>query len=179
MPPFEKRKIELKELQNKINLLFLWLAIVLLVFIGLLTTTYFILYILLQTQEDLITERQANQKTQEVSQMGERIDQINQRLEIIAQQQNNSVIWTPLLLELNKLTPEDVYLISLNYQGQDKDLHISGYAQTRDGLLTFRDQLKQSPYFADLESPLSNIIKQAEINFIFTAKPVYYSSLKE
>ncbi len=179
LPPAEKNKLKLEKLQKKIYFCFLWLAGVLLIFVGLLLSTYFIIQVMLQGQENLIDQRKASQKNKEIALMQERINQANQRLKLVNKKQQTFVVWTPILLEFSDLVPNQVHLTNLSYQEANERLRLSGYAQTREDLLIFEEKLKTSNFFTDLESPLTNIIKQRDINFNFSLKPIPQSGLNK
>jgi hypothetical protein len=48
---------------------------------------------------------------------------------------------------------------------------VSGFAPTRDDLIGFENKLKGNPYLKNISSPLSNIIKESNINFSIVAAP--------
>ncbi len=179
LPPAEKKKLKLAELQKRIYLLFLWLGAILIVFIALLIAAYFNLEIILNEQEDLIIEREADQKNQEIALIKQRVDQVSQRLSVVDNKQQGFISWTSALLGLSRIVPDGVYLTGFNYQKTGGKLDISGHARTRDDLLLFESRLEQSDYFAEVESPLSNIIKQTDINFSFSLRPLQYFELSQ
>lgn len=47
---------------------------------------------------------------------------------------------------------------------------MNGHAPTRNDLLRFEEQLRESGYVQDIVSPLSNIVQETDINFVLQAK---------
>jgi Tfp pilus assembly protein PilN len=179
LPPKEKKELELAELNRlAVSLAFRFL-IILIIFVLLLANTYFCLSILIKAQKDLIEIRQSDKEAQHQTEFEEKIKQINREAKQIYAKQNNLIVWTPILEKLSKSTPQGVYLINFSYQASNNQIKISGWAKNRDRLLAFENSLKEVSYFEEVQSPLSNLIKQADINFSFTLKPVVLLSSQD
>jgi len=171
LPPKEKEKLELDNLNQLIFFLAIRIAIFLLIFTLLLITTYYCLSILLKEQKRLIEINENDIKIQQLVKMEEKIKNVNQQLHKINLKQKELVVWTPALEELSKITPSGVYLINFSYRLSNNEINLSGWAESRDKLINFKDSLEESALFVNLESPLSNLIKQTDINFSFTLEP--------
>ena len=171
LPPEERKKIELLEFASLLIFFVFRLSIILIIFIAILITTYFSLNIFVKTQDNLIEIRQSDEKTQYQMEIEEKIENVNQEARRIFIKQNESIVWTPILEELSKITPDGVYLINFSYRASNEKIDITGWASNRDKLLVFENSLKESKYFDNINSPLSNLIKQADINFSFTVEP--------
>ncbi len=172
LPPQEKKRLELTEFAFLLISFGCRLAIILIIFVVILITTYFSLFILVKAQDNLIEVRQNDEKTQHQMEIEGKIEKVNQEARRIFIKQSELIIWTPILERLSKITPSGVYLINFSYRASSEEINITGWANNRDKLLVFENLLKESPYFEDLNAPLSNLIKQTDINFSFTAKPV-------
>lgn len=151
------------------------IAVFLLVFILLLISTYYCLFILLKEQKRLIEINENDIKIQQLVKIEEKIENVNQQLAKINLKQNELVVWTPILEELAKITPSGVYLLNFSYRLSVNKINLSGWAENRDKLIRFKDLLEESSLFINLESPLSNLIKQNDINFNFTFEPALLS----
>ena len=172
LPPKEKEKLELDDLNQLIFFLAIRIAIFLLIFILLLISTYYCLSILLKEQKRLIEINENDIRIQQLVKMEERIKNVNQQLTKINLKQNELVIWTSVLEELAKIIPSGVYLTNFSYRLFDNKINLSGWAENRDKLINLKNSLEESVFFVNLDSPLSNLIKQTDINFSFTLEPV-------
>jgi len=173
LPPQEKKKLELAELSRLLIFSAVRLVIILAIFILVLVNTYFCLRILINTQNDLIEIRQSDERAQRQAEVEEKIQRLNQDARKIYLKQNDLVLWIPILEDLSKIIPSGIYLINFSYRTSAGQIDLNGWASNRDKLLAFENSLKESSYFKDLESPLTNLIKQTDINFSFTLKPTH------
>jgi len=173
LPPKEKEELELANL-NRLLVFFAFRTLfVLLIFTLLLASTYFSLIILLRTQDKLIETRQNNSETQKSLGIGEKIKEANQLINKVYLKQGQLSTWTPLLEEVAKVVPVGVYLANFSYQEDKGIISINGWANTRENLLVFEKSLEESAFFTEIESPLSNLLKQSNIDFRFSFKPIF------
>ena len=172
LPPREKKGLELAKLSRLLAFFTVRLVIILVIFILVLISTYFCLRIFISTQNDLIKARQSDERVQYQIEVEEKIQQLNQDARKIYLKQDGLVLWIPILEELSKITPSGIYLINFSYLAFTDQINLSGWANNRDKLLVFENSLKKSSYFEEIEAPLTNLIKQTDINFSFTLKPV-------
>jgi len=171
LPPEEKRKIELMNFSHLAAFIGVWFFVILVVFTLLLASAYFSLFILSKSQYKLIESRKTEEKAQRLIKMEEKIKQTNQRLSQMHLKQKELILWTPILEELAEITPSGIYLTNLS-QTTDNQIRLSGWANKRDIMLNFQSFLEQSSRFTDIEAPLSNLLKQTDIDFVFNFKPV-------
>jgi len=172
LPPAEKKQLELASFVRLAISFGVWISVSLIVFVLLLVSTYGSLAILLKDQNRLIEIRRADHKTQRLVEMEEAIKKVNNQLVDIVLKQKELIVWTPALEELSKITPSGIYLNNFIYQSSLNRINITGLANNRDTLLFFQKQLEDSLYFIEIEAPLSNLIKQTNINFSFSFQPV-------
>ncbi len=177
LPPEEIKRIELTKFAFLLISFGIRLGIILAIFVIILATTYFSLLILVKGQDNSIEARQNDEKIQYQMEVEGKIESINQEAKNILDKQDKLIVWTPIMENLSKVTPDGVYLINFSYRASNDQINITGWARNRDKLLSFENSLKDSMYFEDVDSPLSNLIKQSDINFSFTTKPM--GSLKE
>ncbi len=168
LPPQEKKEAELANLTRLVTSLSIWFLAFLIIFTLLLASTFFYLSILLRAQNRLIEIRQSDPKAQRLVEIEKKIKQANSRLSQIHLKQKDLILWVPLLEEMAELTPGRIYLTSFSYQLAENQIYLSGWANTRDNLLTFQDSLEESPFFVEVEAPLSNLLKKSDIDFNFT-----------
>jgi len=171
LPPQLKKELELTELGQWLASFGLRLATILIIFTLILVTTYFSIFILIKTQNDLIEERKGDQRIQHQAEIENKIEQVNEQARQIFIKQDQIITWIPLLEELSQVTPSGVYLINFSFRAIDNQINLTGWARDRDRLLRFEELLNESPYFDEINVPLTNLIKQTDINFNFTLKP--------
>jgi len=172
LPSAEKKQLELASFIRLAASFGIWILISLIIFVLLLVSTYGSLAILLKDQNRLIEIRRADRKTQRLVEIEETIKKVNNQLIDIHLKQKELIVWTPVLEELSKITPVEIYLGNFTYQSSLNRISITGLANNRDRLLFFQKQLEDSPYFIEIEAPLSNLIKQTNIDFSFSFQPV-------
>lgn len=171
LPPQQIKAREEKEYTRKIVLAFIFCFIILAI-------SFSLLFILQQTiqksflnsqqQELAAFEKYFNQeKNKKIEQEVENINKILSRVSTI---EENKTRWSNTLIELTKITPENLYFSSLKINKQEKKIEIMGLAKTREGLLKFQDNLEKSEYFENVTSPISNIISPENINFTIEAR---------
>jgi len=171
LPPQERKRLELTKFSFLLISFGIRLVIILIIFVIILITTYFSLLILVKSQDNSIEARQNDEKVQYQIEIEEKIKKVNQEANNIFIKQSEIIVWTPILEELSRINPNGLYLINFSYRSSSEQIDITGWAKDRDGLLKFEEMLKESSYFQEVESPLSNLIKQTDINFSFTVKP--------
>ncbi|MFH0906998.1 MAG: PilN domain-containing protein [bacterium] len=172
LSPAEKEKIKMNKFIHFIVFFGISFLALLIVFSLLLASVLFSSSIIVKSQNKLIEVRENDEKSQQLVEIETKINNVNEHINQINIKQKNSVIWTFVFEELSKLTPLGIYLNSFSYYISGNIISISGNADNRDNLLLFKKALEQSPYFDEIDSPLSNLIKQTDIDFYFTFKPI-------
>jgi len=172
LPPREIKKLEMTHFSKLLGFFSLWLAFFLVVFTLFLISTIFSISIILKSQNELIEIRNNDEQTQQLIEIENKTKQLNKYLDQIYIKQNELIFWTPILEELSEIAPSEVYIIDLSYQKSTNKVSLVGFASTRDRLLVFQDRLSKASCFTEIEAPLSNLIKQSDIDFIFTMKPI-------
>jgi Tfp pilus assembly protein PilN len=171
LPQEEKRELELIKISFKLRSFVFCSLISFLIFIIFLGNTLLCLSILLRTQKELVEIRQNDKRTQYLLEMENKIKEINSGMERIIQKQGELFLWTPLLEELAKTVPQGAILTGISYSPGSQRVSLSGVADGREEVLFFQQALEKNKYCFDLEAPLSNLLKQREVNFTFTFKP--------
>lgn len=97
-----------------------------------------------------------------------KVDEANNLLTLLSQtQKSNQHVSENLNAIINNLPPE-IKLSSFRY-GADKPsvfkIYLTGSAQNRNALIKFVDRLKALPSFAEIESPVSNLLKEEGASF--------------
>lgn len=170
LPPAEKRILELEQIQRWILFYASAILMILIIFVGLLAGIWSFLLVQHKSLASNLKSIQSNTAWgQTLIEQRESIKKINQELEQINRIQKNHQYYSRLLIGLADLIPEGVRLesISVDKQGQ---MALYGFAPRRDQVIALKQNLEQSKFFENVESPLSNLTKQEAINFYFKLK---------
>lgn len=76
---------------------------------------------------------------------------------------------TPLFEAVIRGTPPAIRLDSIQFRAGSREFALKGFAPTRSSLLEFLSALDRDPLIAKTSSPVSNLIKETEVEFSFTA----------
>lgn len=170
LPPKEKKEIEIANLSRFIAFVSAQLLALLAVFVILLLTTYFYLSTLVKAQDRLIEIEQKDTRTQRLADIEGMIKQTNQIIDHVFANQKKTILLTPILEEITRIVPTGVYLTNFSYQRETNQIKISGRADQREDFLLFQKNISEDALFTELESPLSNLLKQKEVDFNFSFK---------
>ena len=116
-------------------------------------------------QEALKYQQQTNVLKKSQNIYNQQIKDINNSLQALEQIQKNFYPTTNLLLRINELIPEAIYIVSLNYNHPDQTLLMKGKADNRQVLLNFQADIKKIDFIEKVELPLSTILKKEDIDF--------------
>ena len=81
--------------------------------------------------------------------------------------QKQEVDWANFILKLSNLVPEGVRLTDVTLSNGSKS-SILGMANSREALLTFKQNLESQTEFKVLELPISDLLKREDIEFSFS-----------
>ena len=94
-----------------------------------------------------------------------KIDQFNKNFEQVSKLSGQHIRFSPVLVELVNLTPEEIKFTYLNFKQSDGIIELRGNAATREGLLRFQENLSKSAFWEDLDFPLSNLESRKNADF--------------
>ncbi|MFN3301790.1 MAG: PilN domain-containing protein [Patescibacteria group bacterium] len=100
----------------------------------------------------------------------EKIKELNFKFAIIEEVQSNYWQVSPILIHLAEITPSASYLKSISLDREKKEFQIKGKVKTRRDLLELQGYLERSLFFKEIEAPLSNLLRQENIEFEFKGK---------
>lgn len=176
LPPEQKEKIKTSATYSfwkKFSLNFFILFIIV-------TIVLFFAKNILLTYKSQLAEKSANLERQS-QKLNQEIKNINSELKEIQKIQKNFIKWSDFFIAFNALIPPDIRLNYLDIvsgvqNAKNKNasaeftLKLSGNAKDRDDLLLLKDNLKTSPLFSQVSSPLSNILQKENVDFTFEIK---------
>lgn len=104
-------------------------------------------------------------ETEEIKKNEKKINDFNNYLQRLDTIRNNHVNWTVVVDAILNSRSEETKLDTITIDDESKKISIKGIAQTRESFLKFKSELEKIKYFHDFNSPLSNVINPANINF--------------
>ena len=151
------------------RLLFVFLGIVFLSAMVFLVLAYnSVLYLELQIPaiEERLRIEQETQKANIVMEVESDIEDLNDILLTIDKIRKKESFNFPYILRvLGRMAPEGVVFRTITFRGEN--IGIQGHAEGRAGVLALKKNLEEEPLFTNIFSPLSNIVKERDINFTF------------
>lgn len=160
-----KKEIKLKRIYGFVKKTYYLLAILIITT----TITLLIAKIVLQNEFNKIVE-QTTLVTKNSQSYNVKVREINSKIDNAGIIQDNYMTWSYLFEEITKLTPEDVTISFIKTDKTKQNIKIRGIADSRDGLLLFKNELEDSLIFTDIQFPIQNILKKNNINFEIDAK---------
>lgn len=108
---------------------------------------------------------------QQINSIEKSFKDINSALVKIDKISDQQISWIDIFEKLTLSIPPNVQIFSLQID-PDGGLMISGNAKTRNDVLEFGKNLKSSPDFSSIQTPLDNLIKSEDIDFKFSGKVI-------
>lgn len=116
--------------------------------------------------EARLRAEQETQKANIVMEVESDIKDLNEVLLTIDKIRKKESFNFPYILRvLGSMAPEGVVFRTITFRG--KDIDIQGHAEGRAGVLALNKNLQEQSIFTNIVSPLSNIVKEQDINFTF------------
>lgn len=116
------------------------------------------------TYEDLARRSQGG--TEQTDTVTVEIKKINDYLRRVDGIRQRYVAWSLVIEDIAQRMPAGVQLSSLVI-GKDGRIQLSGTARERQDVLTAQANLQASDAYADVRSPISNILQQRDVKFVF------------
>lgn len=121
-------------------------------------------------QEALLAQKKREVEASEIQRLEQEIAGFNQVFNKVNDFYKNQPRLGRILEILSENLPEDCYLLSVEFQAKDSSIRISGFAPTREGLILFRQNLKEEPFFEKVDFPASNWVKPLAVEFFADLK---------
>lgn len=100
----------------------------------------------------------------------ENIKNINSQLLAIDHIQKEYIPISPLLISLSQITSNNLQIKSFSFSKEKKSFQLKGWSKNRETLLKFKSDLEKIEFFKNMETPISNLLKQENIDFEFSGK---------
>lgn len=117
----------------------------------------------IKSTEQLTAMHQTTKENQELKKYEDKFSAINSKISAVSRFQSSHFYWSNVLGRLSSLSPDGVYLTDLSTK--DYTVSIAGKALVRDELLKFQDNIKNNDCFANVNTPLSNLVTRDNVAF--------------
>lgn len=190
LSPFDKENNKWERVNNLITSSAINIITVQVIFIVLLGASIQYLNVENDNIKTRVEEIESNQEIKEIREKENDIKQYRDKLEYISGIQKNHLYWVPMLEKFSETVPEGVLISSFNVEkniiestkksnvrGEKEKqtlddskfkIKITGYANTRENLLNFENNLKNSIVFIDPVFSRSNYVDPVDIDFNYT-----------
>lgn len=176
LPEKEKKELQIEETARKLFLVFLFLFIFLLVLIFILFSLK--IYILSQVKiaQDILQSKEEFLSSSRFQNFKKIIEKTNQDFSKIKNFYAEQTFLSPILEKLSNLIPQTIYFTNLSFRKifQETEflaeIHISGYAKTRQDLFFFKKDLETEKEFKDVYFSPSSWVTPTDIEFSLSFK---------
>lgn len=170
----EKKLYKQAILERLVNYyVFVVLGVIIFLVLGVFGAKYFLIW-RVSSFEANIAAQKTEEITEKIEAVEENINQINGMLVSIRNINSQNFGLVEILDNLSSIALPGIYFEDLSYKFVDETMAgkfvLAGSAGKREDLIEFLWALEQSPYFKEIESPLSNLIKKENLNFQITFK---------
>lgn len=163
IPPEQKKKIKKNRRLKKIFKAEIVLTCIMLVLTGTLFSFYYILNMELNSQIALSSDMEKADQFDKIKNYDKQFSEANNRIKQIIAVDKAQLYWSGVFVKLSQLALSGITIKSI--KTQDYQMTISGTADTRDNLLSFKDNLDKEDCFSDVNLPLSSLVNKTDVDF--------------
>jgi len=168
LPENEKREFALSLIQKKVCFILSFILLALLFLMLLLYVLGLYVKSIVDDYKDLVLAQEQQFKEAAYHQTKEQILNTNQQLAMASRFWQDRAKMTAVLEKLSEVTPASIYFTSFA-ESQEK-VAVAGFAQTRDSLFNFKNDLEAEEMFSEVYFSPSSWVKPRDINFSLTFK---------
>lgn len=117
----------------------------------------------LSSLEQQLSSQKLGNNFKEIDKYKSNLQNINKKLFLIEQIQQDSVDWLNVFDYINEATPNNITIKSI--RNDNHIVTIMGVATTRDQLILFRNNLNKADCFTEINVPLNDIVLKRNIDF--------------
>ncbi|MBM3205982.1 hypothetical protein FJZ41_04005 [Candidatus Shapirobacteria bacterium] len=166
LPPEEKAEIASQKNFKKIMAGGFFGLLCAMAFLAVLASVWLYSLIQLRSIQGIAKELEANPQNQVFRDIKNEIDGINQKMLAFDKLKSQEKDYSFYMQELAGLTKPGIEFKNVKFDGEKVSL--SGRATSREALLAFKSSLEGSSDFKNVNAPLSNFLKQNDIDFTFS-----------
>lgn len=169
LPDEEKEIVFRERLRRAVVVAGFFISVILAVGMILMTPSYFFLSFQERDLVRSLTLSEEGARALETEGLEEKISDARVKFEHIASAAKKKRPISPIFIKIIKSLPGGVRLNSIDYEvasnNTQEKITLSGVAGTRDEFLAFEKRLKESRDFKNVDSPVSNLLSETEIDF--------------
>jgi Tfp pilus assembly protein PilN len=163
IPPNKKEEFLKNEQFKKVVKMEIFLTFIFVVFFGMLWVFKYTLNTDLSITSLSQSSREKSGQYEKINQYDSSFAQINSQVSQIMSIDQSQFYWSVLFSKLSALVPDGITLDGL--VTKDYGVAISGQAESREKLISFKDKLSQESCFTDINLPLSDLVDKANAQF--------------
>lgn len=174
IPKEEKKTMAIDFYYRLLVLFFIVLDFCILIFIFSLAPSY----IMSSAKKDIFNLKLETQEKEAIPSLGESsisiIKNVNSKLDLVENSKKNKFLVSEKVINaiiLNKRSDIKITKILYDNNGKSKKISITGFAPSRAVLLLFRQSLEDSLNFKSIDLPISNFVKESNIEFYLSLIP--------
>ncbi|PIU74785.1 MAG: hypothetical protein COS76_04270 [Candidatus Portnoybacteria bacterium CG06_land_8_20_14_3_00_39_12] len=165
LPPFRKQDLRREFMWRRLGI-FLWmLFFVLIIFSGLLFTTWSYTNIQHQAFSHLVQIEESSNQGQKIKGIEQEIKEANIKLKYLDQLKLNQEPTFMVVNNLSNFSSRNIIFRGLSINRATKKGSIEGFAKNRDDLLNLKQNMEQSNNFSQIDLPLNSLLKEKDLNF--------------
>lgn len=163
LPPEEQKHLQLEALNYTAASFGVWVLLSMICFIALIFTAQIVLNREIDDVNEQIAARHRELQNIKQPAVQKEIETLNRNLANLQTLLPAHQDWSPILVEFARLLPPDLTVDELLVTRADNKIEVSGHGATRESVLQLRLSLLSSPYFKNVNFPLSNLEKARNV----------------
>lgn len=168
LPESEQKELRMQVVAEQVSSFWIWILLSFVIFGAFSYLGQFTLKEQITQTERTINVRSVVLNSGENEKYKTEVEVLNNNIKSIKALNKEHYKWSQVLEEIALILPLDVTLDSLILQRDTGKIDIIATAKDRDSILTFWANVIKSPYFTNINFPLSNLEKPIDAPFMFT-----------
>lgn len=112
--------------------------------------------------------------TSQTEDYDKKVKDINSQVDYIGAIQNDTVTWSKFIEILSKNINSGIYVSQVSVNQKSEAFSITGFAETRENLLTFKESLEELGYFDTISIPIDILLQKENISFSINTRFTSY-----
>jgi Tfp pilus assembly protein PilN len=168
LPPDEREKVYSELFRRQISVFGMFLALIFFGSAVFILNTYVFLKIQSRELKHSLSLEEIKSETKEVKVLEDEIENLNVKLLSYEKFKTEKVFVLDVFSKIEDMIPSGVHLNSLTFDENANKIILSGISESRDDVIEMENRIKNSGFFENLESPLSNFLDKSGSKFTFT-----------
>jgi Tfp pilus assembly protein PilN len=168
LPKSENRELKLTLLGQQMINFWIYVSLSLIVFFILALAVNVFLRSEITKNNNVIESKKQELSSSNTQQLEARVQALNSQIRAIDNLRENHYNWSEVMLELSRVTPEDVRLNVVSIERASGKVEVTGNGLTRDAVIEFWANVKKSKYFRNINFPFSNLEQDKNAQFEYS-----------